>query len=66
MSSGASTVKKYEPGLNEYLDAILDGETVFRIQGDRGLRPIIADTEDEAVAKYLAIPKPNYGTMEGL
>lgn len=60
------TIKKYEPGLNERLDAILDGETVWRIQGDRGLRPIIAATEDEARQKYLAIPKSNYSTMEGL
>lgn len=60
------TIKKYEPGLNEYLDKVYDGETVWRIQGDRGLRPIIAATEDEAKAKYLAIPKSNYSTLEGL
>ena len=57
MSTGARTVIKYEPGLNEYLDAILDGETVWRIQGDRGLRPVIADTKAEAVAKYLLVEK---------
>lgn len=66
MSGGVSTIKEYQPGLNEYLDAIHDGETVWVIQGDRGLRPVIADTKDEAVAKYLAIKKKNYSNLETL
>lgn len=50
-------VQKYEPGLNEWLDVLLEGETVWRINGDRGLRPIAADTQEEALEKYLALPK---------
>lgn len=57
-------MNKYQPGLNEYLDAIHDGETVWIIQGDRGLRPVIADTAEEAEAKYLLIKKKNYSALE--
>lgn len=60
MSVGATSVKRYQPGFNEYLDALLNGETVWRIQGDRGLRPIVADTEEEAISKYMEIPKRDY------
>ncbi|MET7741990.1 hypothetical protein [Streptomyces sp. NPDC005385] len=50
-------VQKYIPGYNEKLDALLDGETVWRINGPNGLRPIVADSEEEAIAKYNELPK---------
>jgi hypothetical protein len=50
-------VQEYKRGLNTRLDAILDGVRVWRINGDRGLRPITADSEEEAVKKYLELPK---------
>ncbi|MFE9497276.1 hypothetical protein [Streptomyces collinus] len=53
-------VQKYKEGLNERLDALLNGETVWRINGDRGLRPIVADTKEEAIEKYKALPKKTY------
>lgn len=59
-STGVASMTRYVEGTNERLDAVLETETVWRIQGDRGLRPIIADTEEEARAKYLAIPKKDY------
>ncbi|MEU3599880.1 hypothetical protein ABZ714_14310 [Streptomyces sp. NPDC006798] len=59
MSRSITNVKKYQP-LNQYLERIREGETIWRIQGDRGLRPVIADTKEEAIEKYLAIPRKNY------
>lgn len=38
---------------NERLNALLEDETVFIVNGPRGRRPMIADTEDEAITDYL-------------
>lgn len=45
-------VSKYE-GTNERMNALMDGETVWIVQGPSGRRPIIADTEQQAEDEYV-------------
>lgn len=40
-------------GSNEFLNRILDDETVFVVQGSFGRVPIIADTAEEAKDAYV-------------
>lgn len=59
------TIRKYERGLNEYLDRILEDEEVWVIQGDNGLVPVIADTEDQARIAYMARDQHDWSSQRG-
>lgn len=45
---------KYK-GTNEKMNAIMDGETVYIVNGPRGRRPVIAESRTEALNKYKGI-----------
>lgn len=46
-------IKKYR-GQNERMNAMMNGETVYIVNGPLGRLPIIADSREEALIKYRA------------
>ena len=55
MASAKPTMKMYERGTNERLDALLEeNEVVWIVNGPRGRVPISASTKEEALEKYQA------------
>lgn len=57
-------VNKYVRGTNELLDRFLEDEEVWIVNGHNGRFPIIASSEEEAVAIYESRDKRNYSSLK--
>lgn len=58
-------VKKYEE-TNEIINGLLEeDETLWIVQGSKGRKVFIVDTEEEARDRYAQLPKRTYSTLSG-